>query len=137
MLVIPERVALRAVSHVDLDPSGCHVSRYSVASHGYAQIGWHDGMGHREVTVAHRVVWQWVRGPIPDGMTVDHRCNNRRCVNIDHLRLLTNFDNARRTFGRDWPLGQCIHGHPDTELFVQGPRRRCRTCYDARNRVAA
>lgn len=32
-------------------------------------------------------------GPIPKGGQVDHRCRNRRCVNPDHLRLVTNKQN--------------------------------------------
>lgn len=127
---IPERVAKRAFSKIDLDPlTGCYISQYSVASHGYTQIGWHDDAGQRIVTLVHRVVWIYINGQIPEGMTVDHLCKSKRCVNIDHLRLLTNFENARRTFGRDWPLGECINGHPNSELFTEDSGRiRCRPC---------
>lgn len=38
---IPDAVAQRALARFVFDPvTGCHVSTYSVASHGYAQIGW-------------------------------------------------------------------------------------------------
>ena len=68
-------------------------------------------------------------------MTVDHVCKVRRCVNPDHLRLLDNFENARRTSGRDWPLGQCRQGHPDSNLIITSEgRRRCAVCYYARTR---
>jgi hypothetical protein len=128
-MVIPERVALRAFTRCAPSPSGCLISTYSVASHGYAQIGW-TGEGMRTGTTAHRAAWVHVNGQIPDGMTVDHTCKNRPCVNVDHLRLLTNYENGRRTFGRDWPVGECVNGHPNSELIVTdgGRRIRCRIC---------
>src|SRR5262249_31460359 len=119
-MMIPERVYQRLIHWADREePTGFLVSRYSVGSHGYAQIGWQEG-GHRTVTIAHRALWIYVHGEIPEGMTVDHICRVRRCVEITHLRLLTNSDNGRRNhpdYG-DWPLGQCRHGHPDSERRV-------------------
>ena len=127
-IVIPERVALRAVSRFELDPqTGCHISTYSVASHGYAQIGW-QGKDYRQVVTAHRAAWVHANGQIPEGMTIDHLCKNRRCVNVEHLRLMSNFENARRTSGRDWPIGQCVNGHPNTELVRRGGKLMCRIC---------
>ena len=53
-LVIPERAATRALNSYTLDEeTGCHVSTYSTASHGYAQIGWQRD-GERRMTTAHR-----------------------------------------------------------------------------------
>lgn len=88
------------------------------------------------MTTAHRAAWVHANGQIPEGMTVDHRPTcDKRCVNVDHLRLLTNFENGRRTFGRDWPLGQCANGHPNSDLFTQpNGRRRCRKCNNKQQR---
>ena len=128
-IVIPDRVCLRALRRFDLDEeTGCHVSTYSTASHGYAQIGWHEASGVRHVVLAHRAAWVAVHGQIPEGMTVDHTCKNRRCVNVAHLRLLSNFENARRTAGRDWPLGQCIHGHSNDRLVKRSGKWMCADC---------
>lgn len=138
----PERVQARLLARVVMGPNGCHVSEYSTGSHGYAQIGWYGEDGKTQMRLGHRVAWEARHGPIPDGLTVDHLCHNRRCVNVDHLRLLTNRENGQRN-GRhghaDWPLGQCPNGHPDSERNRRG---RCRTCsaasqrrYEQRQRV--
>lgn len=135
-IVIPDRVALRALRRFTVDESGCHVSTYSVGSHGYAQIGWHDREVGRQVMVtAHRAAWSAVFGQVPEGMTIDHTCKNRRCVNVAHLRLMSNFENARRTSGRDWPLGECVNGHPNELLeFVSG-KWRCAACVEDRKPI--
>lgn len=123
-MVIPERVYERATHWADRDETtGCLVSRYSVGSHGYAQIGWNED-GERTVTLVHRVVWQRNHGPIPDGWTVDHEeCRNPKCCEITHLRLITNLDNARRNkAGRDWAIGtgECIRGHSASHWKPKG-----------------
>lgn len=123
---IPRHVALRAFIRFTPDASGCHISTYSVGSHGYAQVGWHDN-GRRIATTAHRAAWVAAHGQIPDGLTVDHQCRTKRCVNPAHLRLLSNFENARRSL-YDWPLGTCRNGHPTDELVRISGRLRCRTC---------
>lgn len=124
---IPNRVARRITDRCEPGPGGCLISTYSVGSHGYAQIGWHEN-GTRVMTLVHRALWIHVNGAIPDGVTVDHVCKNRRCINIDHLRLLPNFENARRTAGRDWTLGECINGHPNSELRTTSSGAYCRIC---------
>lgn len=127
-MVVPDRVIDRVLAKVVVAPSGCHLSTYSTASHGYAQVGWTGEDGRRIVTLCHRVAWIAEYGPIPPGLVVDHLCHERRCINVEHLRLLTNFENARRTFGRNWPLGQCANGHPNSELEKHRGKWRCSIC---------
>jgi hypothetical protein len=52
---------------------------------------WHNGTNRP----AHRVAWERANGPIPEGMQIHHKCNNRLCVNPDHLEPLTRFDHDR------------------------------------------
>lgn len=132
---IPQHVAERVLAKVVPGPDGCVMSTYSVASHGYAQIGWHGADGVRRMTTAHRAAWTGVHGPIPEGMTVHHRCHQRRCVNVEHLELLTNEQNARRNRdGLDWVRdGTCVNGHGREHYrpidHVDGRRKnRCRAC---------
>ena len=48
--------------------------------------------------VAHRYAYFQKHGLIPDGLLVCHRCNNKPCVNTDHLYLATNQQNILDAF---------------------------------------
>jgi hypothetical protein len=47
--------------------------------------------------LAHRVYYEQARGPIPEGMQLDHLCRVRECVNPDHLEPVTPQENTRRS----------------------------------------
>lgn len=132
---IPDRVARRVVDNCAPGAGGCLISNYSVGSHGYAQIGW-QVKGHRFATTAHRAAWVAANGrQVPDGMTVDHLCHVRPCVNPEHLRLLDNVTNARdngqvrvnQPTGQRWACGHEIVAAP-------GGRPYCRECNNAQRK---
>lgn len=55
-----------------------------------------DGYGKFRGEYAHRLSYKRHKGPIPDGMHLDHLCRVPCCVNPDHLEPVTNKENARR-----------------------------------------
>src|SRR5689334_3929327 len=44
----------------------------------------------------HRWMYEYARGPIPEGLQIDHLCRRRNCVNPDHLEAVTQAENLRR-----------------------------------------
>lgn len=51
------------------------------------------------LVLVYRYVWERENGPVPKGLEVDHRCFNRACIKLAHLRLLTKVGNARHRSG--------------------------------------
>lgn len=81
---------------------------------------------------AHRVAYELFKKTIPEGLTVDHRCRNRACVNPKHLRLLTRENNvlAGTSFSaRNRLKTHCPQGH-EFDLVRTRPdgKRQFRTC---------
>lgn len=53
--------------------------------------------GTKRLEYTHRVVYESMVGPIPEGLTLDHLCRNPSCVNPAHLEPVTRADNIRRS----------------------------------------
>ena len=87
---------------------------------------------------AHRVAYGYLVGDIADGLTLDHLCRNRRCINPAHLEPVSAAENTRR--GIRWQLAKthCPQGHPyageNLITYPDGSRRACRACVNAYHR---
>ena len=64
--------------------------------------------GRRRRVMIHRLAYEWRVGPIPEGLEVDHLCNNRRCCNPEHLEAVTRRENLRRSRIHRDASGQCL-----------------------------
>ena len=83
---------------------------------------------------AHRWAYEQVKGPIPEGLDLDHLCRVRNCVNPNHLEPVTRRQNLMRgehTYAKLHRAGHCKRGHPfnkqNTYICKQG-KRHCRIC---------
>lgn len=77
-------------------PGGCWEWTAGLNDSGYGMFP----LWPRPAERAHRFSWHQHRGAIPDALCVLHRCDNRKCVNPDHLFLGTRGDNIRDCFGK-------------------------------------
>jgi hypothetical protein len=104
-----------------------------------------NGHGYGVITVFGRTVYvhrltHWiVRGPVPDGLALDHLCRNPSCVNPLHTESVTSAENTRRGMGNGSQT-HCPSGHAyDSEntrynIDRRGyTRRYCIACTNERN----
>jgi len=90
------------------------------------------GYGKMREGRAHRISYELNVGPIPAGLTIDHLCGNKWCVNPAHLEAVTAGENVRRWHAK---RTHCNQGHPWSENVYQprSGRRRCRICARAKS----
>jgi hypothetical protein len=87
----------------------------------------------------HRVVYEMLVGPIPEGLHMDHLCRNRGCCNPDHLDPVTPRENMIRGMAPSHitaRTGVCRRGHTMADAYTRPDTgaRTCRTCLTERSR---
>lgn len=94
------------------------------------------GVSAGKAKLSHRVAYESLVGPIPAGLTVDHLCRTRLCVNVEHMEIVTRGENCRRGGGAAASAAKkraqthCKHGHeftPENTYTLNG-KRDCREC---------
>ncbi len=106
---------------------GCWLWTAARNAFGYGSMGLGPGNG---TGLAHRYAYELLVGPIAEGLTIDHLCRVRHCVNPEHLEAVTYQENRRREVERHT---HCKNGHEMTpeniRLRADRPNARgCRAC---------
>lgn len=95
----PENLLRRLMFHPPTGMStGCITYEGTRDKRDYGHLKTPTAMGPG--TLAHRRSYELVRGPIPEGLELDHLCSNPPCVNPAHLEPVTHAENMRRAAER-------------------------------------
>jgi hypothetical protein len=103
----------------------CVIATQKPRSHGYPTTS----RGKGTCYLVHRLAWEDAYGEIPAGMEIHHECENKLCVNVDHMRLITRREHNLITHGKE----RCVHGHAKTR---GAPCRECARLHQQRRRDA-
>lgn len=87
----------------------CWVWKGNIAKSGYGRA-----IKNYKPILAHRLSWILHYGEIKEGLFVCHKCDNRACVNPDHLFLGTALDNSRDMVNKN--RSRRDEKHPTTRL---------------------
>jgi hypothetical protein len=127
-------VARRVFNKFTID-NGCWEWTASRFTGGYGMI-----TENGKCRGAHRVMYELLVGPIPEGLGLDHLCRNRGCVNPGHLEPVSIGENVLRGEGitaQNAAKTHCMRGHEFTvenTYAASGKWRACRECHNAKMR---
>lgn len=118
----------------DIIPDGCWVWKKLCSSNGYGNFSI-----NKKTFYAHRISYELYNDPIPEGLVIDHLCRNRRCVNPEHLEVVTQRENISRGVGYGRGCASkthCFNGHPyiESNIYFRKSKtgaisRCCKICH--------
>lgn len=105
---------------------------------GYGRVPFNEN-GKSKSGIAHKMIFEAVNGPVPDGLQLDHLCRTRDCVNPAHLEIVTARENTIRGVGPtalNAAKTHCKRGHPliPENLTPRSYKRECKLCEQERMR---
>lgn len=127
----PADLPAHMATKVTVDEHGCWLWTAAIQTRGYGSV---SIPGTGRTALAHRVAYEHLASPIPIGLTIDHLCRVKRCVNPEHLEPVSIQTNVRRALGL---ITHCPQGHPYSGHNLKvtaGGSRNCRTCLNAKAR---
>lgn len=92
----------RFLTKVSFQPDGCWIWTGGVnknafyAQHFYGIYCPNPKQRPIRTVYAHRLSYELHKGPVPEGLEIDHLCHNKLCVNPAHLEAVTHRENCRR-----------------------------------------
>lgn len=127
----------RILAKIEVTASGCWIWKAARYPSGYAMVS----VATSRSRSAHLVLWELIFGPVPDGLELDHLCRTPACVNPLHLEAVTHRENILRASGvisENARKTSCLRGHEFTpeNTIREKYGRKCRTCHNARRRMA-
>lgn len=118
---------------------GCWLWPWSVYGSGYGRFRAAGATGP-----VHRLVYERLVGPVPDGLELDHLCRVRLCANPTHLEAVTRQENIIRAVPY-WPKHHNMplrthcksgaHELTDENVTVRNGQRYCRPCLEAKRAI--
>lgn len=85
----------RGVRYIVCPNTGCWLWQGFIDRDGYGVTGRRDG--HSGTKATHIIFYEEKYGAVPEGLELDHRCNQRNCCNPDHVIPTTHIENIRRS----------------------------------------
>jgi hypothetical protein len=117
----------RILGLVDISPeNGCITWTGCENGRGYGQLHY-KGKTKR----VHKVLYEITNGTVPMGMELDHKCQNKRCVNTNHMEVVSHSVNLNNRPRRT----HCSRGHEyvDGSYYQYKIQKHCKLCIKIRN----
>lgn len=125
------------LSYIEIDSkTNCWNWTSSLTKDGYGQFHFY------RTHPAHVVSYMLFKGKINPKLECDHLCENKRCVNPNHLRQITHAENLK--LANTYPVQNknkthCKYGHGFTpeNTYTSGKGRQCKICTKDRTMIPA